>query len=416
MVMPAEAPGVDSPRPASGLLPVEEARARILAAIGPIGVERIGLGEALGRVTSEAIVARLSHPPAPVSAMDGYALRAADAAELPARLRRIGTSRAGQRFAGNVEAGTCVRIFTGGVVPAGADTIAIQEDTQADGDTIVIGEVARPGQYIRRAGLDFAAGETCVAAGRTLTPRDIGVIASCGYAEVAVARRPRIAILSTGDELADVGATPAADQIVGSNGVALSAAVRGWGGEPTDLGIARDDVEAIAAAADRAAGHDMLVTTGGVSVGDHDLVQQSLRQRGFTPAFWQIAMRPGKPLMFGKLGALPVIGLPGNPVSALVCALLFLRPAMAAMMGLAEVGPAFETAVLGAAMPANDKREDYVRAELTASVHGRLSVRPFPVQDSAMLLTLVRANVLIRRPAFAPPAAAGEDVEFLRLD
>jgi molybdopterin molybdotransferase len=301
-------------------------------------------------------------------------------------------------------------------VPPGADTIAIQEDTKAQGDIIVIEEVAKPGRYIRRAGLDFTAGETCVAAGRPLTARDIGVIAACGHANVAVRRRPRIAILSTGDELVDVGTTPAPDQIVGSNGVALTAAVRGWGGEATDLGIARDDLAAIVSAADRAMQHDMLVTTGGASVGDHDLVQQSLRQRGFTPAFWQIAMRPGKPLMFGRLGAVPVIGLPGNPVSALVCALLFLKPAMAAMMGLANCEPAFEKAVLAAPMPANDRREDYVRGELTVDARGHLAVRPFPVQDSSMLLTLVRANVLIRRPPLAPAAAAGEEVEFLRLD
>ncbi len=398
------------------LLSVEEARARILAAFRPLDAEPVPLSQAHGRVTGEAVTAKLSHPPAPVSAMDGYALRSADAGTLPVRLRKIGTSRAGERFQGALAEGACVRIFTGGVVPEGADLIAIQEDTSEQNGEVEIREVGRKGQHIRRAGLDFAAGDVCLEAGRLLTARDIGLLASIGRAEVRAIRRPRIAILSTGDELVPPGAVPGPDQLVGSNGAALAAVVAAWGGTPADLGIAPDRIEAIEAAVDRAHDADLLVTTGGASVGDHDLVQASLRRRNFTTAFWQIAMRPGKPLMFGRLDDLPVLTMPGNPVSALVCALLFLRPAMRAMLGLAPATAAFERAVLDAAMPANDKREDYVRARLSFGDDGRLRARPFSTQDSSMLMTLARADGLVRRAPFAPPAEAGEEVEVIRFD
>ena len=398
-----------------GLMSVEEARSRILAAVPLLESERVPLQRSAGRVLSEDVIARLSHPPAPVSAMDGYALRAADAKILPVRVRQIGASRAGARFDGVLEPGSCVRIFTGGVVPEGADTIALQEDAADDGNAVVIAEVARPGQYIRKAGLDFAAGQVCLPAGSTLTARAIGIAASCGHSEVAVRRRPRIAILSTGDELTEIGRTPGPDQIVASNGIALSATVQAWGGEPLDLGIAPDRIEAIADAADLAQGCDMLVTTGGASVGEHDLVHAALSQRGFVSDFWRIAMRPGKPLMFGHVGRLPVLGMPGNPVSALVCAVLFLRPAMAAMTGSAAVEPPFQKARLGKAMPENDVREDYVRATLEIGADGHAVVHPFSRQDSSMLLTLASADALIRRRPFAAPASAGEEVDIVCL-
>jgi molybdopterin molybdotransferase len=408
---PAEAPKA---RPK--LLSVQEAQSRILAALRPMPLEDVLLQHASGRVCGSDVRAQFSHPPAPVSAMDGYACRSADVGALPVRLRKIGTSRAGEHFGGKLAGGACVRIFTGGVVPAEADVIAIQEDTTEIGGEVEIREVAKVGQYIRRAGLDFAAGQVCVESGRILTARDVGLLAASGHMRVPARRQPRIAILSTGDELVAPGTVPGPDQIVSSNGAAIAAAVAAWGAVPIDLGIAPDRTDAIAAAVGRAGDADMLVTSGGASVGDHDLVQGSLLQRGFVSDFWRIAMRPGKPLMFGRLGDLPVLTLPGNPVSALVCSLLFLRPALRTLLGLAPAVPAFEKAVLGAAMPENDRREDYVRARLEHAGGRMPTAHPFPTQDSAMLMTLAKADALIRRAAFAPSARAGEGVEIIRLD
>jgi molybdopterin molybdotransferase len=347
--------------------------------------------------------------------MDGYACRSKDVTRLPARLRKIGISRAGERFQGDVAASTCVRIFTGGIVPEGADVIALQEDAVEIGGEVEIREVPAVGKHIRRAGLDFAAGEVCLTKGRALTARDIGLLAACGHARIPMRRRPIVAILSTGDELVAPGDAPGADQIVGSNGAGLAAAVTAWGATPVDLGIVPDSIETIAAAVEQAKDADMLVTTGGASVGDHDLVQAGLARRGFVADFWRIAMRPGKPLLFGRLGELPILGLPGNPVSALVCALIFLRPAVRKMLDIRPAVPNFETAILGAGMAKNDQREDYVRARLELN-GGRATAFPFPAQDSSMLMTLAKANALIRRRPFAPPALEGAEIEIIRLD
>ena len=402
--------------PDSGLISVEEARARILSAIRAVEVEIVPIGQAHGRVAGADLAARLNHPPDPVSAMDGYALRAEDARTIPARLRKIGVSRAGERFKGQLTPGTCIRIFTGAVVPEGADMIALQEDSEESGDEVVIGEVPPRGRYIRKAGMDFSVGQLLVPAGRAITARDLGLLASSGHGEVPVRRRPRVAILSTGDELVPPGAVPGPDQIVGSNGIALAAAVQSWGAEAIEIGIASDETQAIAEAADRARGADILITSGGASVGDHDLVQAGIAERGFQPDFWRIAMRPGKPLMFGRIGELPVLGVPGNPVSALVCAMLFLRPALRTMLGMAETQPQFERARLTVAMGENDRREEYGRGRLERGADGALMVAPFSAQDSAMQALLAHADCLIRRAPRAPAAAAGDEVEVIRLD
>ena len=400
----------------STLLSVEEACSRIIEATRPLGVMRIGLGNALGRALAEDIVASRAHPPAAVAAMDGYAIRSADALSLPVKLRKVGASKAGARFEGKVLAGNCVRIFTGATLPGGADTIALQEDASEFGDNVEIRKVPESGRHIRPAGTSHSAGQVCLARGRVLTARDISVMASCGYADVPVRRKPRVAILATGDELVDPGGSPGPDQIFGSNNAAIAAAVAAWGGEPIDLGIAPDRIEAIAEAVNGAIGADLLVTTGGASVGEHDLVRNALATRGFTPGFWKVAMRPGKPVIFGTIGEMPVLGLSGNPVSALVSALMFLRPAIRAMLGLPPKQAIFEQAVLGAAMPDNQLREDYVRARLERDPDGKLIAIPFPTQDSAMLLTLANADGLIRRRPRAPPAPKGTWIDVIVFD
>jgi molybdopterin molybdotransferase len=397
------------------MISVEAARDRILAALRPTAAEIVALAEAWNRVTAAPVLARLTQPPADVSAMDGYTLLAANGT-LGASLRVIGSAPAGHPFDGSLGAGEAVRLFTGSVVPAGADAILLQEDATRDGNTIRVNEAVVVGRHIRRAGQDFAAGDAVVAAGRRMTARDVGLAAAANHPWLSVHRRPRIAILATGDEIAMPGEPIPPGGIVSSNSHALAALVRVGGGDPVVLPVARDDVAMIAATADAVGGMDMLVTTGGASVGDHDLVIESLRQRGMTLDFWQIAMRPGKPLLFGQLGAVPVLGLPGNPVSALVCGILFLVPAINHMLGLPGEPPATEPAILGAALMANDRRADHLRAVLTRGPQGETVATPFPVQDSAMLQRLARADALILRAPHAPALPEGAEVRVIRLE
>jgi molybdopterin molybdotransferase len=397
------------------MISVGDARSRILAALAPTPAEIVALAEAWNRVTAAPVVARLTQPPADVSAMDGYALRAADGT-LGATLAVIGSAPAGHPFAGEVGPGQTVRLFTGSVVPAGADAILLQEDATRDGDLVTIKEAVTAKRHIRRAGQDFAAGDAVLPASRRLTARDVGLAAAANHPWISVHRRPRIAILATGDEIAMPGEPIPTGGIVSSNSHALAALVRASGGDPVVLPIARDDRATIAATADAIGGMDMLVTTGGASVGDHDLVIESLRQRGMTLDFWQIAMRPGKPLLYGRLGGTPVLGLPGNPVSAMVCAVLFLIPAISRLCGLPGDPPATEPARLGAKLAANDHRADHLRATLAPGPDGAAVVTPFPVQDSAMLQRLARADALILRAPHAPALAEGAEVRVIRLD
>jgi molybdopterin molybdotransferase len=347
--------------------------------------------------------------------MDGYALRALDG-DLGAVLRVVGSAPAGHPFAGQVGAGEAVRLFTGSVVPAGADTILLQEDATRDGEAVRVNEAVSPGRHIRRAGQDFAAGDVVIPAGRRITARDVGLAAAANHPWLSVHRRPRVAILATGDEIAMPGEPIPTGGIVSSNSHALAALVRAVGGDPMVLPVARDETAAIAAVADAVFGMDMLVTTGGASVGDHDLVIEALKSRGMTLDFWQIAMRPGKPLLYGMLGATPVLGLPGNPVSAMVCSILFLLPALSRLSGLPAAPPPVSTAVLGTPVKANDKRADHLRATVETDVSGRLIVTPFPVQDSAMLRRLALADALILRAPHAPALPTGAEVGIIRLD
>jgi molybdopterin molybdotransferase len=397
------------------MISVEEARGRILDALRPTPAEVVALADAWNRVTAEGIVARLTQPPADVSAMDGYALRAADGV-LEATLRVIGAAPAGHPFDSPVGSGEAVRLFTGSVVPSGANAILLQEDATRDGDSVRVNEAVVEGRHIRRKGQDFAAGDVVIPAGRRITARDVGLAAAANYPWLSVHRRPRVAILATGDEIAMPGEPIPPGGIVSSNSHALAALVRAAGGAPVILPVARDDQSAIGAVANSLVGIDMLVTTGGASVGDHDLVIASLKARGMTLDFWQIAMRPGKPLLLGQLGATPVLGLPGNPVSAMVCAILFLLPALARLSGLAAAPPPVSTAILGAPVKQNDQRADHLRATVSADSAGRIVVTPFPVQDSSMLRRMALADALVLRAPHAPALPEGAEVGIIRLD
>jgi molybdopterin molybdotransferase len=395
------------------MISVEEAVQRISSAVSPLDSETLPLGRAHRRVLARDVIARVAQPPAPVSAMDGYAVRLADAGNAPARLRVIGASPAGHPFGGTVGEGQAVRIFTGGVVPGGADAIALQEDADADGETVTLRAPATP-RHIRVAGLDFRTGDVLVDAGRRLGARDLALIAAGDVAAVEVRRKPRIAFVATGDELAWPGEAHRAGGIVASTGYALAPLIESWGGTPLDLGILPDTIEALQRIPDAASDADAIITMGGASVGDHDLVQSALAPKGFALDFWKIAMRPGKPLIFGRLNGKPFLGLPGNPVSGYVCAVLFLRPLIAGLLGTDFKQPP-ESARLARALRANDSRQDYLRARLFRRNH-ELWIEPFGVQDSSMQSALARADALLIRAPHAPAAQEGDAVSIMRLD
>jgi molybdopterin molybdotransferase len=396
------------------MISVAEARARIIAGLAQADLETVPLAAAHGRVLGVPVKARVAHPPADVSAMDGYAVRTADAI-VGARLSVIGAAPAGHPFSGTVGPGEAVRLFTGSFVPEGADAILIQENATAETAGIIVNEAPVAGRHIRRQGQDFAVGDVLLRAPRRLTVRDIALAAAANHPWLTVVRRPRIAILATGDEISLPGEPVGPGGIVNSNSTMLAAFVAACGGEGLLLPAAGDDAAAIAAAVEAARGADLLVTTGGASVGAHDLVQSGLARHGFALDFWKIAMRPGKPLIFGHAGSLPVLGLPGNPVSAYVCAVLFLGPALAAMTHQPQTSPVFVPARLRGSLPPNDMREDYLRASLIWQDGGWIAT-PFVRQDSAMLVPLAEADALLRRPPFQGTLADGDEVEVIRLD
>jgi molybdopterin molybdotransferase len=399
------------------LMPVADALAAVLTGAEPCPEEMVALDAAFHRVLARDVPALRTQPPQAMSAMDGYAVRAADAPAAGARLKVIGEVAAGRPSDKALGPGEAIRIFTGGVIPEGADAVVIQEDTVVDGNHVSLTEAARAGRHIRPAGIDFREGDVLLAGGRRLTDRDLSLAAGMNYPELPVRRRPRVALLATGDELVMPGTTPGPGQIVYSNGYALRALARHEGAETIDLGIAADTLEATKQGIRRArdSGADILVTMGGASVGDHDLVKRSLEAEGITMAFWKIAMRPGKPMMHGRLGAMRVIGLPGNPVSSYVCGFLFLVPLIRALSGCALTHHVHETAVLGRDIGANDLREDYLRARLETRGDGALIATPVDHQDSSLLGNLAAARALVIRPPFAPKAPAGSACDILRL-
>jgi molybdopterin molybdotransferase len=399
------------------LMPVADALAAVLAGAEALPEEMVALDAAHRRVLARDVAALRTQPPQAMSAMDGYAVRAADASTVAARLKVIGEVAAGRPFDTALRAGEAVRIFTGGVIPQGADAVVIQEDTVRDGDSIDVTEAAVAGRHIRPAGVDFHEGDVLLRAGRRLTDRDLSLAAGMNYPQLAVRRQPKVAVLATGDELVMPGSTPGPGQIVYSNGYALRALARAEGAETVDLGIAADTVGATTDGIRRArdSGADILITTGGASVGDHDLVKQSLEAEGVAMAFWRIAMRPGKPMMHGRLGTMRVIGLPGNPVSSYVCGFLFMAPLIRALSGRTDVYHATEAAVLGRDLAANDLREDYLRARLEERADGVLVATPVNHQDSSLLGNLAAARALVIRSPFAPAASTGSPCVILRL-
>lgn len=394
------------------LLPVSDALSRILKAARPTGRETVKLAGALGRIAATDIKARRNQPPFDASAMDGYALRHEDVAQVPVTLRLIGTSAAGHGFKGQVKPGQAVRILTGAPMPRGADTVVIQENVRTEGTMILVQEPTAKGRNIRAQGLDFLKSDVLVPKGTRLGARDIGLAASGNNPLIHVRMKPRVAVLTAGDELALPGAALRKDQITSSNSHALCAFALACGAEVVDLGIIKDDLKAIKAAIQRAARCDILVTTGGASVGDHDFVQEALKGVGVKIDFWKIAMRPGKPFMFGTKGRLCVLGLPGNPVAALVCAQLFLKPLIETTQGIAPSATRI-MARLGADLGANDQRQDYLRATLVIAADGARVATAARKQDSSMQRVMRNSTCLIVRPPQAPLAKAGEMVEIL---
>jgi molybdopterin molybdotransferase len=402
----------------AGLLSVDKALQRIIDAAQPVDVEAIPTTQTAGRVLAGPIVATRTQPPFPASAMDGYAVRSEDLATRTP-LRVVGESAAGRRFQGAVSSGEAVRIFTGAPVPEGADAILIQENARRDGDHILPTQSEPKGRFIRPAGVDFAAGDSFFRAGHRLRSCDMALAASLGPAVANVRRRPRIAVLATGDELVHPGETPGPDQIVAANHLTILRLIETAGAEGRFLGIARDDMHDLDRhiAEARAWPADVLVTMGGASVGDHDLVQKALGGAGMALDFWKIAMRPGKPLMFGELDGMLALGLPGNPASAVVCAYVFMRPLVAALAG--EPDPARDRSLsgsLGRNLPENDVRLEYMRATLERDNLGRPVLTPAQSQDSSLTRVLAAADALVIRPAHAPPAKAGDACRYILLD
>lgn len=402
----------------SPLLSVDEARHRILSGVQILSQETISLQNAQGRLLARALSARRTQPPVDVSAMDGYALRTEDLAK-PNGLRLIGESAAGHGFEGLLGEGETVRIFTGAPVPKGADAVLLQENALCSEDGMIHPrESVLSGENIREKGLDFSEGQAALTAGSILGPAELALAAAMNHAEVPVVRRPRIAIMASGDELILPGKNPGPSQIIACNSFAVAGLARDAGGDVIDLGLFKDDLEQLQLGISqaRALKVDILVTLGGASVGDHDLLRPALLEQGMKLDFWRIAMRPGKPLIYGSLGDMRILGLPGNPVAAFVCSLVFLCPLIRAMQGDPQASEVqMEPAIIGLDLPANKSRRDYMRASLTRDAENRLIATPQPLQDSSLLTELTQSQALLVREAGASALMKGDPCSVIRL-
>jgi molybdopterin molybdotransferase len=397
-------------------LSVDEALARILDGVAPTPAESVAIEAAHRRTLAEPLAALITQPPFNASAMDGYAVRAADVAGLPATLELIGEAAAGHPFAGSIAGGQAVRIFTGAPLPAGADAVVIQENTQRDGAKVIVREGTPDHGHVRHTGIDFRAGDMLLATGRRLGPREVALAAAMGHGVVPVRRRPRVAVISTGDELVPPGSRPGPGQIISSNHLGVAALAEATGAQAELIGIARDTRESLEEHFARAEGADVIVTIGGASVGDHDLVGPVLKARGMALSFWKIAMRPGQPLMFGRLGPARVMGLPGNPVSSLVCTRVFLVPLLRALLGQPARDERPIQATAGVALEGNGLRQHYMRATTAPGPDGLPVVTPVHSQDSSLLAPLAQADCLLVRPPRAPAVPRGTLVPILPLD
>ena len=401
------------------MISVKDALSKITTACNVLPSEIVSLEKASGRVLAQHVSARRTQPPYPVSAMDGYALNAGDITSLPSQFTLIGESVAGKSFSSSVKKGEAVRIFTGARLPNGSDCVIIQENALLNKSKglVTVKVSAKPGTYVRPAGLDFKTGDELLLSGTWINARVLGLAAAMNIPWLRVRRKPRVAILCSGDEIVLPGEPIGDDQIVSSNGIALASAIRGFGGHPIQIGIAKDNQESIIKGITSASDVDLLVTTGGASVGDHDLVREALELAGLKLGFWKISMRPGKPLMFGSIAGTNVMGLPGNPVSSLICAQIFIQPAIKKMLGLLkDSSKEYLTARILSPLPSNDEREDYLRAKLSFSDDGILQVDPYNKQDSSMNSILAKSDCLVVREPNAPSAMVGDLVKILRLD
>jgi molybdopterin molybdotransferase len=398
------------------LLPVSEALSKVLEGVAPVAPETVPLIDAAGRVLAADLAAAWDQPPFNASAMDGYAVLSSDVAKLPATLAVIGEAAAGRPWAGRIRHGAAVRIFTGAQVPEGADAIVIQENTERRGDELFVKNGRPDPAHIRCRGGDFKAGAMLLKAGAKLNARDILLAAAAGHAALPVRKKPAVAILATGDELVEPGQAPGPGQIVSSNPYGLLPMIRNWGGEALLLGIARDTREALAEKIEAASGADVLVTIGGASVGEHDLVAPALEGAGTEIGFWKIAMRPGKPMMFGRRGLQRVLGLPGNPVSSMICARVFLVPLIVRLLGMSAEGAHHVRARVAAPLEENGARAHFMRGKLGHDANGETVVTPLPNQDSSLMSALAVADCLIVREVGAAALPPGAAVDVLRLD
>ena len=398
------------------MLSVDDALKSVLSGVKKLNYEEISIAQAANRIIAKDLTSRLTQPPTDVSAMDGYAVRIEDLKIIPTPFNQIGESAAGRSFKGKIQSGQTVRIFTGAPIPDGADTVVIQENTEKLDNKIIVKQNTSSGNYIRKAGQDFKIGQTLIKAGTRLNSRNIALAAAMNIPWLQVIRKPQVAILSTGDELVLPGEEIKPNQIISSNSLGLAVLVESNGGVAINLGIAKDNLKSLKDIVTQITSIDMLVTIGGASVGDYDLVKSALADEGLDITFNRVAMRPGKPLIFGKIHGKPMLGLPGNPVSAGVTASLFLVPAINKMLGLKTPISITENAILGCDIDKNDNRQDYLRAKMSINSSEELIVTPFDRQDSSKLANYANAHCLILREPFSNALSKGEIVRIIRLD